>query len=164
MPLKKRLVYIAFTFAVFPAFDSLPVLGSTSDCHPCIRDAYFSTLLQADERWVCDICEIGEEVNGGFIGFTTTETILSGKYPVPSVFGAKPVIPYLTFPWVVWDATTKSGTIVFGTIETIRGLPNPLVMELLVPWETDMEDFWARSRLVGWQERQPTFGRRRSFN
>ena len=27
-------------------------------------------------------------------------------------------------------------------------------MELLVPWETDMEDFWARSRWVGWQERQ----------
>ena len=129
--------------------DTALVLGSTFDCHPCTSDAYFSTLLQADERWMCDICEIGV-VNGGFIGFTTTETILSRKYPVPSVFGAKPVIPYLTSPWVLWDGTTKSGTTVFGTIETIKGLPNPLVTALLVPWESDIKDFWALTRLARW--------------
>ena len=158
MQLQKTLFYIALMFALCPTLDLHPALGSTSDCHVRVRDVYFSTLLRADDRWVCDICEIGEEVNSGFIGFTTTDTILSGKYPVPSVFGATPVIPYLTVPGVVWDAPSKSGTIVFGTIETIRGLPNPLVMELLVPWETDLEDFWARARWVGWQARQQKAG------
>ena len=151
--IKKCLAYIAFTFALFPAFDSLSFLEAAFDCHPCIRDAYFSTLLQADKQWLCDICEIGV-VNSGLIRSAPTDTILSGRYPVISTFGAKLVIPYLTSPWVVLDANTKSGTTVFSTFETIRGLPNPLVTALLVPWESDMTDFSARSRLVGWQERQ----------
>ena len=92
MQLRKFLVYIAFTFAVFPAFDAFPFFEATSDCHPRIKDGYFSTLLQADKQWLCDICEIG--ANGDFI--TATETIFSGRYPVISVFGAKPVIPYVT--------------------------------------------------------------------
>ena len=151
MRLKKLQIYITLMFAGFPVFGLPSLFGATSDCHPRIREVYFSTLLQAEKGWLCDICEIGEEVNNGaFIGFTTTETILSGRSPMISVFGAKPVIPYLTFPWVVWDATTKSGTTVFGTIETIGGFPNPLVTDLLVPWESDMKDFWARSRLAEW--------------
>ena len=142
--------YLLLLFAVFPAFDAFPFFEATYDCHPCIRDSYFSTLLQADKRLLCNICEIG--ANGDFIGFTATETIFSGRYPVISVFGAKPVIPYVTLPWVVWDASTVSGSTVFGTTQTIRGLPNPLVMDLLVRWKSDMKDFWARSRLATWQE------------
>ena len=153
MQLRKFLIYIAFIFAVFPTFDAFPFFEATSDCHPRIRDSYFSTLLQADEQWLCDICEIGA-VNGDFIRSTATETILSGRYPVISVFGAKPVIPYVTPPWAVWDASTVSGSTVFATIQTIRGLPNPLVMALLVRWESDMKDFWTLSRLAKWQERQ----------
>ena len=152
MQLRKFLVYIAFTFAVFPAFDAFPFFESTSDCHSRIRDGYFSTLLQTEKGWVCDICEIGVR-STGFIRSTSTNTILSGGNPILSVFGAKPVIPYVTLPWVVWDASTVSGSTVFGTIQTIRGLPNPLVVDLLVRWESDMKDFWARSRLATRHER-----------
>ena len=153
MPLKKYLAYIAFTFTLFSAFDLLLAHGTTSDCHVRIRDVYFFTLLQADEHWVCDICEIGV-VNGDFIRYAPTETFFSGRYPVISVFGAKPVIPHVTPPW---DAARFrfSRFFPFPAIQTIRRLPNPLVTALLVPWESGMKDFcWARSRLAGWQERQ----------
>lgn len=147
MPLKKFHIYIALMFAVFPAFEALPFSGATSDCHPRTRDAYLSTLLQGDKQGLCDICA---PVILYLPPWIVAETLPSGRYPVIPVFGAKPVMPYLTSPWVVWDATTKSGTTVFGTTVTIKGLPNPLVMELLVPWESDMKEFWARSRLARW--------------
>ena len=150
MQVKKTQIYIVLMFAVFPAFDALPFSESTSDCHPRIRDAYFSTLLQANEQWLCDICA---PVTLYLPPWIVAETTPSGRYPVIPVFGAKPVMPYLISPWVVWDATTKSGTTVFGTTVTIKGLPNPLVTALLVPWKSDMKEFWARSRLARWQER-----------
>ena len=50
MRLQKTQIYIVVMFAAFSAFDSLPALGATSDCHPRIRDAYFSTLLQTDKQ------------------------------------------------------------------------------------------------------------------
>ena len=124
-------------------FDLPPLHGAIFDCHSCVRETYFSTLLQTDKGGPCDICEIG--ANGGFIGFTATEAILSGEYPVISVFGAKPVIPSWTVPWTI---VTNSGMI--GTRMIINGLPNPLVTALAVPWESDMKDFWARARLVKW--------------
>ena len=147
MSLKKLQIYIVLMFTVFPAFDSRPFLQPISDCHSCIRDVYFSTLLPADKQWLCDICA---PVMLYLPPWIVAETIPSGRYPVIPVFGAKPVMPYLTSPWVVWDATTKSGTTVFGTTVTIKGLPNPLVTDLLVPWKSDMKEFWARSRLARW--------------
>ena len=142
MQVKKCLVYVAFV--LFPAFDSIPFLGTTSDCHSRISDAYFSTLLQADKQGQCDICKIGG-VNVGFITSTYTETILSGRYPVISVFGTKPVIPSRMVPWAI---VTSSGMI--GSRMIIKGPLNPLVTALLVPWESDMKNFWALSRLAKW--------------
>lgn len=65
------------------------------------------------------------------------------------VFGAKPVIPAWTVPWVL---VMNSGMI--GSRMIINGPPNPLVIELLIPWESDMKDLWARARLARWRERQ----------
>lgn len=147
MQLRKFLVYIAFIFAVFPAFDAFPFFESTSDCHPRIRDGYFSTLLQADKRGLCDICRIGV-INGDFIRFTFAKIIFSGRYPKISIFGTKPVIPSLRVPWA-WD-----WEIVKNPRMIIKGPPNPLVAALLVRWESDMTDFWTLSRFAKWQERQ----------
>ena len=151
MPLKKTQIYIVLMFAVFPAFDALPFSGATCDCHRRIRrDAYFSTLLQADKQWLCDICA---PIILYLPPWIVAERILSGRYPVLSTFGAKPVIPYVIPPW---DAARFrfSRFYPFPTIQTIRRLPNPLVTALLVPWKSDMKDFWARSRLVRWRKRQ----------
>ena len=145
MQLKKLQIYIVLMFTVFPAFDSRSFLQPTSDCHSCIRDAYFSTLLPVDDQWLCDICEIGG-MHLGFITSTSTETILSGRDPVIPVFGAKPVIPFLED----WDAVIVSSSAIFSTSWLIRGLPNPLVTALLVPWKSDMKDFWARAQLAKW--------------
>ena len=141
MRLQKTQIYIVVMFAAFSAFDSLPALGATSDCHPRIRDAYFSTLLQTDKQWLCDICEIGDMNNGIII---STETILSGRYPRISIFGTKPVKPFLREPW------QKSPFGWHFESWIMKGPPNPLVTALLVPWKSDMKDFWARSRLAKW--------------
>ena len=140
MQLRKFLFYIAFTFSVFPAFDARPFFEATSDCHPRIRDAYFSTLLQTEKGWVCDICEIGVG-STGFIRSTSTNTILSGGNPILSVFGAKSVIPFVTPPW---DAATfrSSRFYLFPRIQSIKRLPNPLFTALFVPF-------------AKWRERQP---------
>lgn len=156
MHLRKFRVYIAFTFAVFSAFDSLPVLGATPDCHPRIRDAYFSTLLQTDKQWLCNICEIGA-MNNGFI--ISMETIPSGRYPRIYIFGTKPVKPFLREPW------QKSPFGWHFESWIMKGPPNPLVTALLVPCKSDMKDFWVRARLARWQAEQSlTFGRRKSSN
>ena len=167
MQLKKHLAYIVFTFALFPAFDALAFSEATSDCHSCIRDAYFSTLLQADKQEACDICEIGG-ANLGFVTFMETipsgndsvishrlpsvhngakirEAILSGHYPVISIFGAKPVMPSRTVPWFLVTSSTMMHSRMI-----IKGPLNPLVMALLVPWKSDMKEFWPRSRLARW--------------
>ena len=165
MQLKKCLVYVAFV--LFFSLDPYPVLGATSDCHPRISAAYFSTLLQADKQEACDICEIGG-ANLGFVTFMETipsgndsvishrlpsvhngakirEAILSGHYPVISIFGAKPVMPSRTVPWFLVTSSTMMHSRMI-----IKGPLNPLVMALLVPWKSDMKEFWARSRLARW--------------
>ena len=52
MRLSKHLFSIALLVAFFSAFDASSFFEATSDCHPCLKDAYFSTLLQADKQWL----------------------------------------------------------------------------------------------------------------
>lgn len=145
MQFRKPLFFIAFTFAFFSAFDTRPSFEATSDCHPCIRDAYFSTLLQTEKSGLCDICDIGA-VNCDYIRFTIAKIVFSGRYPKTPIFGAKPVIPSLIVPWSFgWELEKYPQMI-------IKGPPNPLVTGLLVRWERDMKGFWTLYRLAKWQE------------
>ena len=127
-------------------FDLPPLHGAIFDCHSCVRETYFSTLLQADKGGPCGICKIGD-VNVDFITFT--ETLLLGRDPLIPVFGAKPAIPFQETPYLL-----VSGSTVMGSSMIIKGPLNPLVTALLVPWKSDMKDFWARARLARWPEQQ----------
>ena len=147
MHFKKKLFSIAFSVAFFSTFDASAFFRTqaTSDCHPCLKDTYFSTLLQTEPRGLCRICAIGG-MTSDYLHWTRMKTAFSECVPSP-IFGAISVVPTLIVPLDLGWALQKTSRMV------IKGPPNPLVMALLRRWETEMTVLWTLARLARLQVR-----------